>query len=202
MGDGNKVEFIVAVCALIASAMAVYIAWDQGRVMRAQQHGSVYPVLQVDGFVSTTPEIARMGMRVSNSGVGPALIEDITLFHDGEEIDGFGPHREGLPAEYDLSWAGLTGRALAPGEEIVPIEILWDRADIAPETLRATAEEWGRFDVTICYCSVFERCWRTRALGTSRADPVKTCPQSETDIFASLARRAPDTDTPTTLEAE
>ena len=35
MGNGNKVEFLVAICALIASAMAVFMAWDQGRVMRA-----------------------------------------------------------------------------------------------------------------------------------------------------------------------
>jgi len=43
VGDGNKVEFLVAVCALIASAMAVFMAWDQSRVMRAQQHGAVFP---------------------------------------------------------------------------------------------------------------------------------------------------------------
>ena len=41
MGTGNKVEMLIAICAVLTSAIAVFIAWDQGRVMRAQQHGAV-----------------------------------------------------------------------------------------------------------------------------------------------------------------
>ena len=48
MGTGNKVEMLIAICAVLTSAIAVFIAWDQGRVMRAQQHGAVYPVIQID----------------------------------------------------------------------------------------------------------------------------------------------------------
>jgi len=55
MGNGNKAEMLIAICAVLTSVIALFVAWDQGRVMRAQQHGSVYPVLQVDGFVSSTP---------------------------------------------------------------------------------------------------------------------------------------------------
>ena len=33
MGTGNKVEMVIAVCAVVTSALAVFIAWDQGRVM-------------------------------------------------------------------------------------------------------------------------------------------------------------------------
>lgn len=186
MGNGNKVEFLVAVCALVASAMAVFMAWDQGRVMRAQQHGAVFPVLQVDGFVSTTPDVASIGMRISNSGVGPALIENVSLFYQDEEIDGFDAHRQNLPDGHDISWAGLAGRALAPGEEIVPIQIRWMRSEIDSTVLAATGQDWSQFDVRICYCSVFEKCWRTKALGKSRADSVKQCAKSESDIFQAL----------------
>lgn len=35
MGTGNKVEMLIAICAVLTSAIAVFIAWDQGRVMRA-----------------------------------------------------------------------------------------------------------------------------------------------------------------------
>lgn len=186
MGDGNKVEFLVAICALIASAMAVYIAWDQGRVMRAQQHGAVFPVLQVDGFVSSTPEIVSMGMRVSNSGVGPALIERVDLLFDGAPVDGFADQRARLPEGYDLSWSGLTGRALAPGEDILPVNIQWQRDAISEAAFAETTAEWGRFEVRICYCSVFDRCWRSNGLGTSRATKIKKCDASDTDVFESL----------------
>ena len=186
MGDGNKVEMLVAICALVASAMAVFMAWDQGRVMRAQQHGAVYPVLQVDGYVSRTPETLAMGIRVSNSGVGPALIERVDLLFDNERVDGFEAERRRLPANNDVSWSGLTGRALAPGDETEPVRVLWSRDQITPGEFNMTAQRWSRFDLSICYCSVFHRCWQTRGLGTSRADRVKRCEPDNRDVFAEL----------------
>ena len=191
MGKGSKVEFLVAICALVASAMAVYMAWDQGRVMRAQQHGAVYPVLQVDGFVSTTTDRASIGIRVSNSGVGPALIEEVRVAQNGVSLITFDELRRSLPDENSVSWAGLTGRALAPGEDIVPLQISWGSDDITAETLNATAGEWGDLDVRVCYCSVFDRCWETAMIGTSRAEPVDGCQAAQTDIFETLATLSP-----------
>lgn len=193
MGSGNKVEFLVAICALVTSIMAVYMAWDQGRVMRAQQHGAVFPVLQVDGFVSTTSDMASLGIRVSNSGVGPALIEEVRAVHEGERLTSFAALRDALPPGHDISWAGLTGRALAPGEEIIPLRIAWSSDEIAPEALTATAGQWDDLEVHICYCSVFDRCWETVLIGTSRAEPVDACTASQTDIFETLATLPPAT---------
>lgn len=201
VGDGNKVEMLVAICALVASAMAVFMAWDQSRVMRAQQHGAVFPVLQVDGFVSTTPETAQMGVRVSNSGVGPALIEDVKLFRGDEELSGFDAYRARLPDGADISWTGLAGRALAPGEEIEPLRIAWERDAIPAAILNDTAKEWGSLSVVICYCSVFDRCWLTRGVGTSRADRVEACPAGESDIFAAFGTPLPAAETPNPEEA-
>lgn len=186
MGDGNKVEMLVAVCALVASAMAVFMAWDQGRVMRAQQHGAVYPVLQADGYVSGTAESLSMGIRVMNSGVGPALIERVDLLFDNAPVDGFDAERRRLPSNDDISWSGLTGRALAPGDETEPVRILWSRDQITQGEFNETAKRWSRFDLIICYCSVFNRCWKTQGLGTSRADPVKRCEPDNRDVFAEL----------------
>lgn len=191
MGNGNKVEMLLAVCAVITSVIAVYVAWDQGRVMRAQQHGAVYPVLQVDGFVSTTSTTASMGMRVGNSGVGPALIHDVTLSADGIVLETLDAYRDRLPEGYDLSWAGLAGRALAPGEEIIPIQITWSHEDITHDTLYATAAEWGELEMSVCYCSVFDRCWRTHAIGSSRKEQVPSCTDRGEDTFESLGRYAP-----------
>ena len=191
MRTGSKVELLVAICALVTSVMAVYMAWDQGRVMRAQQHGAVYPVLQVDGFVSTTAEMASIGIRVSNSGVGPAMIEDVIVQRAGATLESFTPHRHSLPAGHDISWAGLTGRALAPGEHITPLNIVWPRDGISADALNTTALEWSELEVQICYCSVFDQCWRTATLGGSRADRVDSCQVSETDIFESLATLQP-----------
>lgn len=186
MGNGNRVEMFIALCAVISSLAAVFIAWDQGRVMRAQQHGAVYPILQIDGYTATSPGTRSLGIRLSNSGVGPALIEDVHLMLDGDVPPDFENAVANLPAGYDLSWTALTGRALAPGDRIEPLRISWFNEQVSAADFQTTAAEWGRFDLVICYCSVFDRCWKTRGLGTSRADAVASCPVGEVDIFEQL----------------
>ena len=200
MGNGNKAEMLIAICAVITSAIAVFIAWDQGRVMRAQQHGAVFPVVQIEGFVSETPSTSAMGIRLTNSGVGPALIERVEMLKDGEIVEDLTPYADTFPPGYQQSWSSLIGRAVAPGDTIMPLRVDWPRGQVTLAQRNAAAAAWSELDVEICYCSVFDRCWTARGLGMgvsmSRAEPVKRCQRSEKDIFEDLADdvRAPQTE--------
>lgn len=189
MGKGNKAEMLIALCAVLTSVIALFVAWDQGRVMRAQQHGAVFPVLQIDGYVSRMPETASMGLRVSNSGVGPALIERVRMMRGEAVIADLQPHVDRLPEGHDLSWSGLTGRAIAPGAEIMPIRLDWRRDEISDDALYSAAADWAELSLEVCYCSVFDRCWVMSGIGTARAEQVKRCEQSDDDIFEALAAR-------------
>lgn len=194
MGNGNKAEMLIAVCAVLTSAIAVFIAWDQGRVMRAQQHGAVYPVVQVEGFVSSNPDSSSMGVRLSNSGVGPALIERVSMYENGERLDSLDPYIDLFPPGYAHSWSSVIGRAVAPGDDVEPLRADWPRSKVSGDELNATAQAWSRLDVEVCYCSVFERCWITRSLGMggvmTRAERVSRCERSEPDIFEAVADQA------------
>lgn len=187
MGTGNKAEMVIAICAVVTSAIAVFIAWDQGRVMRAQQHGSVFPVLQVDGFVSTTETERSLGIRFSNSGVGPALVESVDALKDGQPVDGLAPFLEKMPEGYDLSWTSMLGRAVAPGDEALAVDIKWPVGAISHGELMAASEEWAGVSLAVCYCSVFHRCWKTLGVADNRRERVKACRRGEQDIFADLA---------------
>jgi len=188
MGNGNKAEMLIAVCAVITSAIAVFIAWDQGRVMRAQQHGLVYPVLQADGYVSADPHVREIGVRFRNSGVGPALIESVDMLEDGQRLDNLNAYRDDLPGGYDLSWTSMVGRAVAPGETINALRISWPADGISPMEQAGTAAKWGELTMRVCYCSVFQRCWEVDGLGeNSPARRVKACKRSEQDIFEALS---------------
>jgi hypothetical protein len=188
MGTGNKVEMVIAICAVVTSALAVFIAWDQGRVMRAQQHGAVYPVLQADGYVSADLDERLMGVKFRNSGVGPALIEAVEMLEDGGRVSDLISYRDALPDGYNLSWTSMVGRAIAPGEEIDALRISWPADAISAAEQARTATEWGKLTMRICYCSVFERCWKVDGLSENRpAQQVKACKRSERDIFADLS---------------
>lgn len=188
MGDGNKVEFLIAICALVTSVVAIWVAWDQSRVMRAQQHGMVYPVLQVDGFGNARDGIIEIGLKVSNSGVGPALMESVDFEMNSESFGSFSDYISTLPEERDVLWTGVTGRALAPRESIQPLYIYWPSNEPGAEILEQVAIESANWKLEICYCSVFEQCWKTQNIGRSRAIPVDRCERSESDIFEQLGR--------------
>lgn len=182
MGNGNKVEFFVAICALFSSIIAIWVAWDQSRVMRAQQDGMVFPVLQINGFVSTEEDNVSMGVNIENSGVGPALIESVRAYDNGKLIESLEPYRESLASGYNISWAGLIGRAVAPGNEFDAISLEWSREKITQTQLNTAVLAWGELDVEICYCSVFQKCWITN-MQTVRAKAVDVCEPSSKDIF-------------------
>ena len=188
MGNGNKAEMLIAVCAVITSAIAVFIAWDQGRVMRAQQHGAVYPVLQADGYVSADPQLRQIGLKFRNSGVGPALIESVTFLDSDQKVASLVPYSARLPEGYDLSWSSMVGRAVAPGEEIAALRFSWPTDGISAADQSAAALSWGSLTAEICYCSVFKRCWEIKGLAeNSPARRVKACKRSEEDVFEALS---------------
>ncbi len=189
MGNGNRVEMFIALCALVSSLVAVFIAWDQGRVMRAQQHGEVYPVLQVDGTNSNTAEFSKIGITISNSGVGPALIESVIMEIDGERVTALPDALAALPRPTYDSSSGLAGRALAPGEKIDAITLTWTSDRVTPAQIGRVALESEKWVLKVCYCSVFGRCWQTIRIGTGRAQRVKACKAEDTDIFAQYALR-------------
>ena len=135
-----------------------------------------------------------MGIRLSNSGVGPALIERVSMLKGDEPLDTLDAYVDKFPPGYIHSWSSLIGRAVAPGDQVEPLRVDWPRDQVTGDQLNQAALEWGELDIEICYCSVFERCWVARGLGMgrgmARAERVKRCERSETDIFEAVATQA------------
>ena len=73
-------EGVITVGALVTSAAAVYIAWDQANTMRVEQHASVLPAIQIDRFEEFSNAGLIIGFTVENAGVGPAFIRKAHLF--------------------------------------------------------------------------------------------------------------------------
>lgn len=176
----NNHQTLTGVGAMLVGVAALFVAWDQGRVMRAQQHGAVVPVLQIDGFIQSTPETRNLGLRIVNHGVGPAMIEHVSLVRDGMEQSDFSPLIERLPEGFDRSWSSVNGRALAPGGEVEPVTFSWSRGELDDDALNELLSEWSYWGVEACYCSVFERCWLSTSENEDR-QPVRHCPAGERD---------------------
>ena len=185
-------QSVTAVGAMLVGLAALFVAWDQARVMRAQQHGAVVPALQVDGSISDSLGRLNLSLRVSNNGVGPAFIESVAVYRDGvvqEDLSAL----IGILGQNsnDVSWTSMIGRVVAPGQSVEPARLSWPREEVGIEGIRALASEYSRWDAQVCYCSVFDRCWIASS-GNTRPETVSRCEASDVDVFNDLGRVSAD----------
>jgi len=153
---------LTSLSAIILSVIALYVAWDQSRVMRAQQHAAVWPAVQIQTQFATQEDGYIMLFDVKNDGIGPAVVEHVYAEMDGEPLLNWeqlgGRVPDGL--QRPGMWTGsLRGEILAPGEESILAQLSWSREGVDTNLIREYRTSlWGA-KIEICYCSVYGRCW-------------------------------------------
>ena len=188
----NNHQTLTGIGAMLVGIAALFVAWDQGRVMRAQQHGAVYPILQIDGYYSHEGDVVRLGAGVRNAGVGPAVIERVDILRHGEIVEDFGPLLATLPESANVNWSSMLGRVLAAGDDVRPIDFSWRAAAMDEAGRDRLLAEWATWGLRACYCSVFDRCYvvDTNDLAC-RPEPVRQCVRPTTEIFEQLGNAVP-----------
>ncbi len=185
---GLNFETVASIVAMLVGAVAVFIAWDQAQVMRNQQHASVWPIVTSDFDVAGDNEVLTLILKVSNRGVGPAIIETARITAGGEGVPSlssmlaayFGD--AAMPEIMDMGGATLTDGVLGAGESIDVLAIYWPQDAQSEAAFAALAErlysgEVSGLVVETCYCSVFNRCFESSGAGLPRE--VKQCPAQE-----------------------
>ncbi|MGP1274600.1 MAG: hypothetical protein ACQRW7_04185 [Caulobacterales bacterium] len=182
-----RFETVGSITAIVVGVAALYVSWDQARVMRAQQHASVLPAIQIDGFQTRDGEMASIGLRIRNAGVGPAIVSSVALTRLDQPSEDIAPITALLPDGSNLSWSTMIGRVIAAGETVEAISFYWPADALSAEQSAELATEWTSWDVSVCYCSVFERCWiaETRGVGAG-ARNVPACPAPDYDLFERI----------------
>lgn len=163
----NLTDRILSVTAIIAAIAAVVVAVYEARIMRDYQQISVWPSLQI--FSSSDYARPAFFYEIVNRGLGPAIVEDMHLFLDGEEQ----PDWQSLLADLsegeidfisivEAGSASLStipaGTTILPGDNIRPMVIFSEEYRSKVEIMFANMQ---RVDIELCYCSVYGECWRT-----------------------------------------
>lgn len=183
-------ETVGSITAIIVGVAALYVSWDQGRVMREEVRASVWPALQVDGFASRAEGGLSLGLRVQNAGVGPARVERISIEHRGDRVPDLEAMLALMPADGDLSLQTLEGRIIAAGDIVQPFTLHYGDA-FAQDAVAVMGRLSAEWSVEVCYCSVLDQCWVS---GQDRAAPVEVdnCSGPRTDLRPRLDE--PDAD--------
>ena len=177
-------QALTAVGAMMVAIAALFVAWDQARVMRSQQNADVWPALQAETFSFLGDDGLTAGLRARNAGVGPAMVRQVAIIRDdglvAESQAHFNSH---FPEPTGFGNQLLTGRILAAGDSSSVLTLIWVRRDLTPETRAEIAEELNRWSLTTCYCSVLGDCWMTVSRDFSEPEPVRRCEIPEARQF-------------------
>lgn len=176
-------QTITAISAIVVSVIALFVAWDQARVMRAQQHSDVWPAVQIQAQFATQADGYVMLFDVKNDGIGPAIVEHVSASLGGVELGNWEQLGRSVPDGLEIPgmWTGaLRGEILAPGEEAVLSQMTWPREGTDPALMRQFRSELWEVEIEICNCSVYGRCWLVDNDRTEiRPQAVPQCPAAD-----------------------
>ena len=196
------IELVIAGAIVAISLASLFTAVYQSIIMRRTLEASVWP--RVEWKNSSYDEERRVNAIVfalANRGVGPARIARVEILLKGKRmanedallldccVDGATREERSVTLKRLTErtfTSTLDGAAITPSQERIlfqfdrPVEdplalAVWDRLNEIRDEL----------DLTVCYCSVFDECWTTRARAYTQAtEPVRSCPSEPEPGFA------------------
>ena len=156
-----RFESVIAICALLISAITGAAVVYQTHIIQNQYAATIWPYLGVDTNVLNPRHVEIV---IVNDGLGPALIRSAQLFVDGRHL---------------ASWRDLAltiGRDAKPGHAVFGTSSINASTTIRPgATYRLFTAKLGadaapaalkRHVVTLrfCYCSLNNSCWSLQSV--------------------------------------
>lgn len=173
---------IATIGAVILSIIAISISVLEVSTMRTQQRAAVWPYLQIN----TTYSADGFKVLLENKGVGPALIQDMSILIDGKPLptSNFDNIVEELVGRedafsYDVYQVFNPNKSVvSPQEKIrlfsVPLRnVGTNKGDFVPG-IRFAEQAGKRLNMNICYCSIHKDCWITD-IKTAGVEDIKSC---------------------------
>jgi hypothetical protein len=185
-----RLDFFIAIAALLVSTISALALIYQTRVIGAQYAATIWPYLSVDSTYSGTGE----KLVIENDGMGPALIRSAQLSLDGRKIRGWNDYFKVLLKDRttygyfaDATAAikagkviqgSITTASLEPGETIRPGDSI-TLLDFTLPGAPLKSMEKPTIELNLCYCSLNQSCWLLRdaqhTFAGSEPQPVSQC---------------------------
>lgn len=154
-----KSEMIVAFAAIFVSLATLLVYLYQARIMQNQLHTSVWPY--VEWLYSNAEN--QFVITVENKGIGPAIVKRVEMKLDGSQVHGNAALFKKLLGRNNFDFINSTveGRVILPGEKVEMVHVYDSAAAHAIDSLLLWDNSKHTFELEICYCSVYDDCWKT-----------------------------------------
>jgi hypothetical protein len=160
-------DLAMPVAALFVSLISIYIAWHHGQVMKELVHqneklveANSLPYLQIYGSNGAR---GYASFSATNEGVGPARVVTAEVLVDRHDVQTLAQLLHaccGAGSQTGVASSTLLGRMIRPGDTVNFIEFPAGHADAVEAAAFDEARKKDRIEARLCYCSVFDDCWK------------------------------------------
>ena len=181
-------DITLAIAAMFVSITSLVVAVEHGHTMQRLVEANSWPILQFETHnVAATGEGGEVRLTVVNAGVGHALIKSFEIWYKGQPMRGTGQligaccettdevRTELKTAHWSVG--PVTSKVLRAGDhtDFLALPHVEEGALKNTELEETFDAARDKITVRICYCSVFDECWRSS--GTAiEAERVENCP--------------------------
>lgn len=174
----ERLNFIIAVCAILISGASFYVAYLQANSAEQQVKAMTWPLIEfTHGNYDVETREKNLTLSLRNAGVGPAIVKSVTFVlrderHDslqdflkaccGEALGEYIEKVKGNEFEADV-WTLTTSPTTGI---ILPVDGQLDFLSLVNHPSNQSLwhainkERWG-LSLEVCYCSLLENCYLT-----------------------------------------
>ena len=163
-------EMLIALSAIIISLCALVVSLYETSLIRQEQRASVWPHL----MVGPSFQSKRFIFIVHNTGIGPARIRDVEVTVNGERVLNWVSMLEaitGVSDSFNLTYSQINKRVIPPDDPFEMFSVSVGEDGIDEELALLLTRETEHYNISICYCSVYDECW---TVNTSSNIPEET----------------------------
>ncbi len=168
---------LIPFCALLVSIAALTLAVFEGYSNRVHHRLSVRPYLLVDFGVSDS----EVGWLLGNEGLGPAIVAWALVTVDGRPCRSWSEMASvlQLPTVYRKYTNPIRGNIVRSGDRRDMFKVVTEDEPTREAVLRSRE----RVVIEVCYCSLYNECWKTRLARDLEAHRRADCSRPPSGYF-------------------
>lgn len=184
-----RLDFFVAIAAMLISALTAGTMIYQTRVIGDQFAATIWPYLSVGTTYDRTGEI----IQVTNDGMGPALVRSAQLRVDGKAVRAWNDYLQVLVSDPRFrsflvrtraavlaggAHATISMSSIGPSSTVRPGDSQTLLKIVLPVNVPIQMTAKHALEIDLCYCSLNGNCWTLRSQPgqiTPDPQPVPHC---------------------------
>jgi len=174
----NHVDLLVGFCAILISAVSLFIAEESNRTQQRMLAASVWPYLSWNSSnYNDDRQREEISLEIANDGVGPARIETVEISYHGQPLADAAALLKACcipqPDRHVTKRVSSVNPLVLPAHDSVRFVAL-AKSDELADVWDSFNRERFNLQARVCYCSVLDDCWVLKA-GQAEPDKVKAC---------------------------